>query len=253
MAKEILESLQKDYDELLNRTIELIDLYHYEDPIEVYCLLNRINSFYINQEEQHQMIQEEKRIYTNELEKRELKGIQFFLNGGLCRHRSSILNDIYQKMDISSIPLFGYIETGEQERMNDEHYLTLTGFPNHTIVMVGKEEKYYLDPMNDTPFFKKEEEQHILHNQKGLYFFYEPKMSRIVLCGIRGPFTEYDKVYQLLEHLPEGEEKETRKRIEEAYAYLKYHSKELEEYQKENEPLIQQMKEKSKVYRKVKE
>lgn len=103
----LYEEIVKEYRNLINRIVELIDFYGYKDPIEVSCLFRHIlaeNSIYTfeNIEENTQ------KNSPDILETPEIIGAVTLI-GGKCRNKSAMLVDILHKMDIEAIALAGYI------------------------------------------------------------------------------------------------------------------------------------------------
>lgn len=108
---ELLLEIKEFYNQMVDETIELMNLYGCKTPLEIYCLFNLINSFYVKEDEIFKLLyMKDELVYSRELEANEIRGVQVLLNGGVCRHRSSMLNEIYKRMGIDSVILFGYSE-----------------------------------------------------------------------------------------------------------------------------------------------
>ena len=109
---DLLLEIKEFYNHILDETIELMNLYGCKTPLEIYCLFNLINSFYVKNDEIFNILyMKDKQVYSKELENDEIKGVQVLLNGGVCRHRSAMLNEIYKRMGIDSVVLVGRLET----------------------------------------------------------------------------------------------------------------------------------------------
>lgn len=111
-ANDLFLEIKEFYNHVLDETIELMNLYGCKTPLEIYCLFNLINSFYVKDDEVFNILyMKDKHVYSEELENDEIKGVQVLLNGGVCRHRSAMLNEIYKRMGINSVVLVGRSET----------------------------------------------------------------------------------------------------------------------------------------------
>lgn len=110
--KNLLYEITTFYDHILDETIQLMNLYSCKTPLEVYCLFNMINDFYIRNDEIFRILHGVKEGISNfeELESSDIKGVQVLLNGGVCRHRSAMLCDIYKRMGFDSAVLVGRTE-----------------------------------------------------------------------------------------------------------------------------------------------
>lgn len=108
---EVLLDIKKFYNHIVDETVELMNLYGCKTPLEIYCLFNLINSFYVKEDYEFQSSYMKNTVFSECIERDGLRGIQVVLNGGVCRHRTAMLNDIYMKMGIDSIALHGQLET----------------------------------------------------------------------------------------------------------------------------------------------
>ena len=109
--KELLDEIKEFYDYVLNETIELMNIYNCKSTLEIYCLFNMVNSNLIKEDEYFKLLYSKEMVYSKELEEENIRGIQTILNGGVCRHRAAMLSDIYRKMNIDSVVLYGLSET----------------------------------------------------------------------------------------------------------------------------------------------
>ena len=110
--EELILELQDFYNRIVDETIEVMNTYNCKTPLEIFCLFNVINSYYVDSMELWQITHEKKHspIYLDDLDCGKIRGLQSVFNGGVCRHRVAMLNDIYTKMGIDSVQVNGYLE-----------------------------------------------------------------------------------------------------------------------------------------------
>ncbi len=106
--EQLLIEIKEFYNRVISETVELTRTYNCKTPLEIYCLFNLINKNYIKKNAVLSMQNDP--FFTPDLEKEDIMGLYVLLNGGLCRHRSAMLNDIYHKMGIDSVTIYGYLE-----------------------------------------------------------------------------------------------------------------------------------------------
>lgn len=102
---QIYEELKILYNYLLDEIVKLINLYHLTKPLEISCLY-----YYLLQHNYFKNgINENKKIGSSVLESYDIRGVNTIGNNGVCRHKSSMLNDIFNKLNIDSMILSGFI------------------------------------------------------------------------------------------------------------------------------------------------
>ncbi len=289
--KDLLLEIKEFYNHILDETIELMNSFGYKTPLEIYCLFNLINSFYVKGNEIFNLLyMKDKPVYSRELENDEIKGVQVLLNGGVCRHRSSMLNDIYKSMGIDSVVLVGRSETllnfhygnsfskqiadrayvesmlkkisegarieefknhlkkrkisYHMQDVHDDYFDKHKKMPNHAIVMVGDDKRYYLDPMNNVTYYKDDRDVVTLRNRSGLYFFSSPQINKFFWGCWLGQNQELVELYDSILRLPGAIESETIQNIKEIYSYLKQFQKGIEEFAKSKSDSIEETRKK---------
>ena len=288
---DLLLEIKEFYNHIVDETIELMNLYGCRTPLEIYCLFNLINSFYVKENEIFNLLyMKDKPVYSRELEEAAIQGIQVLLNGGVCRHRSAMLNDIYKRMGIDSVILVGNSETllnfhygnslnkqiadrtyvenmlrkiSEGARieefknnlkkrkisysMQDVHDDDIDKHkkrPNHAIVMVGEDKRYYLDPMNNVTYYKDDRDVVTLKNRSGLYFFSPIQINKLFWNCWLGKNQEIVEIYDRILQLPGAIESETLQSIKEIYSYLKQFKDRIEEFAKSKSDSIEETRKK---------
>ena len=288
---DLLLEIKEFYNHIVDETIELMNLYGCRTPLEIYCLFNLINSFYVKDDEIFNLLyMKDKPVYSKELENDEIRGVQVLLNGGVCRHRSAMLNDIYKRMGIDSVILAGSSETllnfhygnslnkqiadrvyvenmlrkiSEGARIeefkndlkkrkisyhiqdvHDDYFDKHKKRPNHAIVMVGDNKRYYLDPMNNVTYYKDDRDVVTLRNRSGLYFFSSPHINRFFWGCWLGKNHELVETYDRILQLPSAIESETLQCIKEIYLYLKQFKDGIEEFAKSKSNSIEEARKK---------
>lgn len=289
--EDLLLEIKEFYDHILDDTIEMMNLYGCETPLEIYCLFNLLNTCYVRFDEVHQLLYaDHKPVFSRELEADEIQGVQVLLNGGVCRHRSAMLNDIYQKIGIDSVTLAGRSErllnfsygnslnkrvadriyvadmlskisngasieefknhlkkrkiSYHMRDVHDDYFFQNLKMPNHEIVMAGVDKRYYLDPMNNTTYYKDEEDVVTLRNRSGLYFFSAPQINRFIWRCWLGKNLEFLELYDKIIQLPCADESETVRDIKEIYLYLNQFHEEIEEFAKDKSDSIEKIRQK---------
>ena len=254
---ELLIEIKKLYDNVMDETIDLIKQYNCKTPLEIYCLFNMINNSYTKGKELFNILYENGTIptYSRELETRDIKGIQTVLNSGVYRHRTSMLNDIYKRLEYESVMLYGYAEnllkneeiSSNIEKINDDYYTKSKKFPNHVVVMVGNDKKYYLDPIKDVTYYKNDEDKITLRNNLGLYFFSDIKVNKFFWGHFKGINNELE-IYNKIMEKPCSNELENIEEIKEIYSHLKQYKFNIEKFVRNTEKSISNIKEKSLIF-----
>ena len=128
---EELQEIEEFYDSYINKVVELMNYYRCKTPLEVFSLFNLLCDYYIDDESINKTYLVDEPITPDWMEERPFLGIQVLFNGGVCRHKSAMLCDIYKKMNIDSIMLLGYSEDflkftfGREEKlMYDKLYIS---------------------------------------------------------------------------------------------------------------------------------
>ena len=110
--EELLLEIKELYNHILDEIIQLNNYYGYKTPLEIFCLFNKLNDVFCDYGELfNQLYIKGFENICCELETNDTRGIQVLLDGGVCRHRATMLCDIYRKMKIDSVVLSGYVET----------------------------------------------------------------------------------------------------------------------------------------------
>ena len=288
---DLLLEIKEFYNHIVDETIELMDLYGCKTPLEIYCLFNFLNSFYVKDDEIFNLLyMKDKPVYSKELENDEIKGVQVLLNGGVCRHRSAMLNEIYKRMGTDSVVIVGRLETllnfhygnsinkqmadrvyvesmlrkisegarieefknhlkkrkisYHMQDVHDDYFDNHKKMPNHVIVMVGDDKRYYLDPMNNVTYYKDDRDVATLRNRSGLYFFSPPQINKFFWGCWSGKNQELAELYDRILQLPGAIESETIQNIKEIYSYLKQFQKGIEEFAKSKSDSIEETRKK---------
>lgn len=288
---DLLLEIKNFYNYILDETIKLIESYGCKTPLEIYCLFNLINCFYVKENEIFNLLYlNKKHNYSQELEENDIKGIQVLLNGGVCRHKSAMLNDIYTKMNIDSVVLVGLSETFlnfhysnsknkqiadriyvenmlkkisegakiedfkshlkkrkisySAQEVHDDYFYKHFKWPNHAIVMAGKDKKYYLDPTNNITYYKDDRDIVTLKNRSGIYFFSDITINEIYWNNIFFKNQKGMETFNKIIKLPCDIESETIQIIKEIYSYLKNYKKDIEEFTKNNSNYIETIRKK---------
>ena len=188
---EIVDNIKNDliaeveilYNKLLDETIELMKQYNCNTPLEIYCLFNLISNYYVDSDEIFDELYLNKRFYSYFTENSKIQGVQTILNGGVCRHKSAMLKDIYRKMNINSVVLQGYSETllnfSYTRSLNKQ--LADRKFVNDMLIKISKGAKI-------TDFKKNLKERKIFYQMKNVHDDYYLNNKRlpnhaIVLAG----------------------------------------------------------------------
>lgn len=284
--EELLLEIKELYNHILDEIIQLNNYYGYKTPLEIFCLFNKLNDVFCDYGELfNQLYIKGFENICCELETNDTRGIQVLLDGGVCRHRATMLCDIYRKMNIDSVVLSGYVETllsfhyGNSQNkqiadriyvtnilkkisdgakltnfksqlkkrkisyqlrdVHDDYFLSKPKFSNHAIVMVGDDKRNYLDPMNNTTFYKNDNDIITLRNNLGQYFFFVFKVHKFFFNFDNENF---DEIYGRILDKPGANEFDTDRKLKEIYSYLNNNKKGLEEFTKSNEECIEHIK-----------
>ena len=96
------------YSTILVDTVKFMKQHGCKSPLEIYCLFNMINDFYTRSDDLPFLLEHKSMDYSFEVQTMETRGLVTVLDGGVCRHRAAMLNDIYRCMDFDSVTLSGY-------------------------------------------------------------------------------------------------------------------------------------------------
>ena len=283
---DLLLEVKDFYNNIVDDTVELMNLYNCKTPIEVYCLFNMINNYYVKEDEIFKLLyMKDSPIYSKKLEENEIMGIQTLLNGGVCRHRSAMLNDIYRKMGLDSIFLLGRLEThlefyyGNSKNkqiadrayvqkvlkritegakiddfksnlrkrkisyhfpeVHDDYFYKNMKWPNHAIVMVGEDKRYYLDPTINITYYKDDRDVSTLRNRSGYYFFSYRNLDTLHYWEDKNQ--ELVKIVDRILQLPGANESETTRNIKEIYSYLRQFKNGIEEFVRSKSSSIEEI------------
>ncbi len=206
-------------------------------------------------------------------------GIQTILYGGICRHQSAMLCDIYTKSKLDSVLLLGYLETIDDdnnlkkdrlqeivqetlkdriEGLNDEtkqmfleiiveeYRKSIGRLPNHAIAMVGKDKKYYLDPANKCSFYRNNDNE--LNNSLEYTFFVNTKAYKVCYEDIA--YQNYNEIYNRILEKNDSTESEDNARMKEIYSYLNGNMQGMASFLISKDNLINNMKVKALTLRK---
>ena len=102
--EETILELKNIYNRILDDTVSLIDNYNLKTPVEIFSLFYYIVETYLDKKNDAFPTS------LSALERDDISGIIVLVDGGVCRHRSEMLNDIYRRKNILSVPIGGYVE-----------------------------------------------------------------------------------------------------------------------------------------------
>lgn len=130
------------------------------------------------------------------------------------------------------------------KNVHDDYYLRISQNPNHAIVLVGDEKKYYLDPMNKSILFKDECDEITLKNSGGEYFFFDIKQHIVYSALLSLLDKDFIKKYKRIIELESSTEKDSKKEFIRTKTTINNDSH-VAEFIKSYQPQIQNIKEKS--------
>lgn len=162
--KELIKDLRKAYEIFLSGYYLLNDYFELKKPLEIYALFTMLlnagylsfNKTFISQDD------DAVDIFIND----SLNGVNVLNGQAVCRHTSSLLRDIYKKLDFDSRAIGCYMY---YPKYGKEHLKRLKNFydvakifgikdtlnvpfiesiANHSIVEVNHDKKYYFDSLN---------------------------------------------------------------------------------------------------------
>jgi len=286
--QDLLLEIKDFYNYMVDETIEFMISHDCISPLEIYCLFNMLNNYYIKFDELVSL-QYLKLIYSIKIENDDIRGVQVLLNSGVCRHRSAMLNDIYHNMGFDSVQMCGVSKTllhfhyGNtpikqlddmkfvnnmlsrisnctkierfksqlKERkitynvqdVHDEYFIKHIAKPNHTIVMVGDDKRYYLDPTKDTVYFKDDIDSITYKNHAGDYFFSTLAMNTFYWTCWNKNQGVLDTYNRLIE-LPIANDLDTIKNIRNIYFYLREYEKDMENFTRSKSDSIEEVRKK---------
>lgn len=272
-TEDIYLCLKKIYNQLLNEFISLSKVLKYQEALEIFYLFDYLlKRNYIGDKDY--------KINDNAyiLEKNDILGVNTF-SGGVCRHKSSMLNDIYHKNNINSTVLLGSYhcnkfdrfddvfkdsnikkQVGEIEYNNKKYYvLEESGFYftyecfhdddfyeknisklNHAIVLAGNDRKILVDPELDNYYYFENDDRITAKTKYGKYFFiWEPKYD---LPDFPMYDTSFQKIYEEIMKYESIPYKEVHKLALEIFEYLDNNKKILKEFINDNKDSIEQVK-----------
>lgn len=280
--KEICLSIKEIYVKLLDEFILLSNTFNYRSALEISCLFEYLlKNEYIGIKDYN----------TGDnacvLEDIEILGANTFA-GGVCRHKSSMLNDIYHKSGINSMVLVGCFlknkldkfedifkdnsikkETGEVEYNgiryyilnyygsyftypcfhDEDYYEKELGFPNHAIVLAGNERKILTDPALYQYYYLEKNDKIAAKSRTGRYFFiWEPKHESLDFTFYSSSLQKVFDEIMKKESIPDDEIFNVSKDIEK---YLDNSKTILEEFINDNHNSIDLIKEKCLYLRKT--
>ena len=272
---DLMMELKESYDSILDGIIELTTYYNYETALEIFYLFNCLCSFFSDDDKFKEY---KSRFSCRELENRDTMGIQTLLYGGICRHKSAMLCDIYDKSRMDSIMLLGSLRSSSEEDKNDpksdrlaeivyEHYKDqisnlscndktrqsyiqmiideyrkmLGSAPNHAIVMVGDDKKHYFDPANSTVFYSSNGNDNRLINNLGKIFVPNLKAYQFVF---KENGQDYTRIYRNISQKKDSIETEDDIKMQELYFQLMSDVRGIAEFIVSKEQTINTMKEK---------
>ena len=104
---DIILELKDFYDKFLIELVDLAKYYGYKSALEIFGIVNLISDIFDeNQREICRNISIMMLGYPDS-EKRDILGVQTLLGCGVCRHKSALLSDLYNKMGKESLILGG--------------------------------------------------------------------------------------------------------------------------------------------------
>jgi hypothetical protein len=217
LEHEVCSSIKKLYNQLLDEFIILANTFNYRSALEISSLFEfLLRNEYIGN------VNYDNTDNAYILEDEEMLGANTFA-GGVCRHKSSMLKDVYHKKGIDSLMIVGsYLdnkfymfdevfkdgsikkETGEVE-YNDIKYYILNdsghyfAYPcyhdedfyekdfvtlNHAIVLAGNERIILTDPTLYHYYYLEGNDKMAAKSRTGRYFFIaEPKLLHLQFYG----------------------------------------------------------------------
>lgn len=144
------------------------------------------------------------------------------------------------------------------KNIHDDYYSKIKHTPNHAIVLVGDENRYYLDPMHTSVLFRDDCNEKILKNRRGQYFFFDERkylLHYMVLCELDKELYESVNAimakYITISGLESQTEEETRIELIKAKNRI-YHDKNTKDFIMSYQFQIQNIKEKSLILKKIK-
>ena len=277
------------YSTILVDTVKFMKQHGCKSPLEIYCLFNVINDFYTRSDDVAFLLEHKSMDYSFEVQTMETRGLVTVLDGGVCRHRAAMLNDIYRCMDFDSVTLSGYSINllrfiyGKKSRrkgltdliytdgvmkklyngakiedfkkslnsrgisykmpdVHDEYWFCNRKMFNHACVMVGGDNRYYLDPMKRTTYYKGEGDEVTLRNRNGLYFFSELGGNKFYWGVPLGKNLDYVDTYNRIMQLPGADEDDTNIRIKEINTRLEEYKEEARDFASKNQQLVEDIK-----------
>ena len=148
------------------------------------------------------------------------------------------------KLILQSIRLKLYVCIAKSTLKLIQYFDKHKKMPNHAIVMVGDDKRYYLDPMNNVTYYKDDRDVVTLRNRLGLYFFSSPQINKFFWGCWLGQNQELAELYDSILRLPGAIESETIQNIKEIYSYLKQFQKGIEEFAKSKSDSIEETRKK---------
>ena len=225
--KRIYRYLASKYDDLLEEIIFLADCYDINNALEISCFYNVLL---------HNVMAPKMEVLDPSsyiFDPSDIMGINTVLNGGVCRHHVSMLNDIYHKYQIDSMILVGILYDSLEEVSN----LHL----NHVILLAGDNNKLFIDPSNTMYFQKSKTLDNTVFNCEKSFWIIPPNYVKEL-----DYFNKYDDInydtYCRLTSLPDVSNEEILKAKKEVIDILKSSSSYLKKFVKYNELITKDVK-----------
>ena len=277
MEEEILRAreIKRYYDYFVDTTIDFIKSYDLTTPLEIYCLFNLINENYVKADEVYKILCEKEMTYLPILELKPVQGILTLVNGGVCRHRAEMLDDIYNKMGFDSNTLSGNLtnllmfQYGNSQNKQTANRIYVAGILDK--ISKGDKIEYYknnlkrrkisytVKEVHDDYFYKNEDLKKSNHrivvvgDSERYYLdpmndvtYYKADNDVVTLRTNTSLyfFTDRENMDSKIMSLPIASNSKTTSDISRIYSYLKRHRGDIKDFADSNYEKIQEVREK---------